>query len=171
MSQSNKTSGILLFVLIIILFVFLVLPFFRIALHSLGMPMREGFFFGPLSAFRGPAVIFIPLVIITFIWLLISIWVYNDAERNGMSGILWGLLVFFGNLIALIIYLIVRSSTSSSVVGASKKSCPQCKSPIQPDFTVCPHCGASLRNTCPKCHKNVQNNWKLCPYCGESLQQ
>ncbi|MBN1481095.1 zinc ribbon domain-containing protein [candidate division KSB1 bacterium] len=172
MSQSNKMPGVFIFLLIVILFLFLILPLFRIGLHNLGIPAGEGFFLGPLTVFRGPAMVFIPIVIITLIWLLISIWVYNDAERNGMSGILWALLVFFGNLIALIIYLIVRSSATTTTPGVvpNAKTCPQCNSPIQSDFVVCPNCGTNLRNTCPKCQKNVQKGWKVCPYCGESLQ-
>ncbi len=165
MSQS-KNSGVFIFLLIIVILILFLLPVLRFGLGSLfgiGLPF-EGFH-------GGPPLMLIPIVVITLFWILISVWVYNDAERHGMSGILWALLVFFGNLIALIIYLIVRSSTNTSnpIILPNSKACPNCKGPIQSDFVVCPNCGTSLKNTCPKCGKNVQNGWQHCPYCGKNL--
>jgi len=45
------------------------------------------------------------------LWIVVIIWVYRDAERRGMNGLLWALLVLIGNLIGLLIYLIVRTDT------------------------------------------------------------
>lgn len=165
MSQSKSAGGLLVFVILVLL-VILIFPMFRFGLaHVFGI----GF---PFEGFHGgPPMVLLPILVITLFWIFVSVWVYNDAERNGMSGILWAMLVFFGNFIALIIYLIVRSSanTSHPVVAPSSRTCPNCKGPIQPDFVVCPNCGTSLKNTCPKCKKNVQSDWQHCPYCGENL--
>ena len=38
----------------------------------------------------------------------IAFWVYKDANERGMSGVLWGILVFFFCIIALPIYLLIR---------------------------------------------------------------
>ena len=43
----------------------------------------------------------------------IAIWVYNDAEGRGMSGVLWGILTFLFCIIALPVYLIVRKPRTS----------------------------------------------------------
>jgi RNA polymerase subunit RPABC4/transcription elongation factor Spt4 len=170
MAQS-KSSGALILLVILILVIVLILPMFGFGLgHIFGI--------GPLSVripfegfHGGPPLMLIPILAITVFWILIAAWVYNDAERNGMSGILWALLVFFGNFIALIIYLIVRSGANSSnpMTVPSSKACPNCKGAIQADFVICPNCGTSLKNTCPKCEKNVQSGWQHCPYCGENL--
>ncbi|HDT11927.1 MAG TPA: hypothetical protein ENN58_04235, partial [bacterium] len=65
------------------------------------------------------------------LWIVVIVWVYRDAERRGMNGILWALLVLIGNLIGLLIYLILRSDSSlpASVgnrPGAVTKPCPGC---------------------------------------------
>ena len=45
------------------------------------------------------------------IWGLIQaglgVWVGVDANRRGLSGVLWGLLVFFTGIVGLIVYLLV----------------------------------------------------------------
>jgi RNA polymerase subunit RPABC4/transcription elongation factor Spt4 len=114
------------------------------------------------------------------VWFVVIVWVYKDAERRGMSGILWALLVFIGNLIGLLIYLIVRqdhpvccapetpkppaSATSSTL------TCPSCKKPVEKAFTYCPHCGAALQPSCKSCGKPVEAAWKVCPHCGSTLK-
>jgi hypothetical protein len=104
----------------------------------------------------------------------VIVWVYRDAERRGMNGILWALLVFIGNLIGLLIYLIVRSSNGSTdrEVPTSRPSsqiCPKCHLPLSPTYVFCPNCGYSLSSDCPKCHKPIEKDWKVCPHCGEKL--
>lgn len=42
------------------------------------------------------------------ITIALCIWVYNDAEERGMSGIGWALGVFFVCIIFLPLYLIMR---------------------------------------------------------------
>ena len=50
----------------------------------------------------------IPIAIFV-VSILIAIWVYRDAERRGMNGVLWLIVVLIANIIGLIIYLVVRS--------------------------------------------------------------
>ncbi|MGC8913391.1 MAG: hypothetical protein ACP5LE_05610 [Thermoplasmata archaeon] len=47
-------------------------------------------------------------IIWLIIWILIGIWVYKDAEKRGMGGVLWLIVVVLLGLIGLIIYLVVR---------------------------------------------------------------
>ena len=52
-------------------------------------------------------IVLIPVIIT----VLIAVWVYKDATKRGMSGILWVIVVIFvPYFIGLIIYLIVRRS-------------------------------------------------------------
>ena len=142
----------------------------RSTVHGLGPISFEPFFGGALVIF----------------WILVLFWVYRDAERRGMSGVLWALLVFIGNLIGLIIYLIVRNDnrTAPAALGAPAgpagkpvaaepccpPTCPACGKPADAKHAFCPSCGGSLRPVCPRCSKPVEPAWRACAHCGEKLK-
>jgi hypothetical protein len=113
----------------------------------------------------------VPLLIMSVLWAAVALWTYYDAERRGMSGLLWGLLVFFGSIVGLIIYLIVRSTSGpeTDLVPAHTAKCPSCAKPVQSAFVACPHCGTSLSKKCGHCGKQAEPDWRVCPYCGESI--
>jgi len=52
------------------------------------------------------------------IWLVVAIllcvWVYRDAQRRGMNGALWLIIVIIAGIIGLIIYLIVRQDKTAA---------------------------------------------------------
>jgi RNA polymerase subunit RPABC4/transcription elongation factor Spt4 len=134
------------------------------ALHSVN--------FWPNKFFRS-----IPTTLFSLTWLIlwicVIVWVYRDAERRGMNGILWGLLVFIGNIIGLLIYLIVRSDNVSSQSDPPivHTKCPECSIPVADKYAFCPHCGASMAGpVCPDCGRSVEKDWKACPYCGKTLK-
>ncbi|MEJ2244813.1 MAG: zinc ribbon domain-containing protein [Acidobacteriota bacterium] len=109
------------------------------------------------------------------LWIAVTLWVYSDAEQRNMNGVLWGLLVFVGNIIGLLIYLIVRnegtsySVSSPSVSVPESNPCPSCRAEVQAGFAFCPQCGSKMKGECQKCKKPVSNEWQLCPFCGERL--
>ena len=128
-------------------------------------------------------------LLFVIIWLAVILWVYKDAERRRMSGLLWALLVFIGNLIGLLIYLIIRQDhpiceepagsaglpqssqpTRPEAAGEKPLTCPACNKTVEPGFVYCPHCGASLQKTCPSCGKLKEKDWKVCPHCGTPFQ-
>ena len=102
----------------------------------------EGLLFGIGSLTCG-----IIIVIWIVVWLVLAIWVYKDAEKHSMSGILWALIVFFLGLIGLIIYLVIRSSHKGPQQSGqgSGRVCPSCGRPIPMDAQVCPYCGKDFR--------------------------
>lgn len=107
------------------------------------------------------------------LWIAVIVWVYRDAERRGMNGILWGLLVFIGNIIGLLIYLIVRSDNvpARSEPPVEYTKCPECSTPVSPKYAFCPHCGASMAGpVCPECKKSIEKDWQACPHCGKKLK-
>ena len=113
----------------------------------------------------------IPLLIMTFIWLAVIIWVYRDAQKRGMNGVLWALLVFLGSIVGLIIYLIVRTEPGTRPVnGAVKEACSCCGKDVAAGFVFCPHCGSRAKPVCPSCQKPVDKSWKACPYCGTVIK-
>jgi hypothetical protein len=105
------------------------------------------------------------------LWIVVIVWVYRDAERRGMNGVLWALLVFIGSIIGLLIYLIVRSDVlPASQRNQATQVCPECNQEIGRDYAFCPHCGKKLKGeVCPACGEPVEPNWKVCASCGKKL--
>ena len=91
-----------------------------------------------------PFVILIPLAFFA-IGILILFWVYQDAESRGMNGILWAIIVFFLNIIGLILYLIVRESPPGAAFGKRiTRVCPKCGQVLDETAKFCPRCGKEL---------------------------
>ncbi len=191
-AQSGKMTALVVLVLFLLIMAFFLTP---LVLAPLGVfsGMARGFHHITVNGFDflgfRPWVPFVPLWSVSFVflivWIAVIIWVYKDAERRGMSGLLWALLVFIGNLIGLLIYLIVRQDHplreeqggGGSVPPAAAPSpvattteCPVCHKPVETSFVFCPHCGASLQAGCKSCGKQVDPAWKACPHCGAPLK-
>lgn len=189
-ARSGKMTALAVFILVVLFLAFVLTPF---ALAPLGvvLGLSRGFHNISISGFDfKPWFPFVPLWSLSFlfllIWIGVIVWVYKDAEERKMSGVLWALLVFIGNLIGLIIYLIIRqdhpvgsepaSSTPPSppppLEGSGKKllTCPACQKAVEPSFVYCPHCGAKLQPACRACGKSVDAEWKVCPHCGAQLK-
>jgi hypothetical protein len=185
-SNNGKTIALVIIIVILALFAFRSIFFFlpfgilpgisRTAGHM--GPSISGWFHESGWIGRIPLLVLPAALII--LWGAVLIWVYRDAEKRGMSGILWLLLVLVGNIIGLLVYAIVRSETAlgrrngsgggatAPPAGAEAK-CPHCGKPVAAEYAFCPHCGKSLKTTCPACGKPVDPSWKACPACGTSL--
>jgi hypothetical protein len=175
--MTASTGRTLAFTILVIAFLLLAVRMTPLILAPLGIFPRmtrvfrdtvpDGSFFPHWFAGWGipAAVMGLSLIIL---WVCVIAWVYRDAERRKMSGPLWALLVFFGNLIGLLIYLIVRSDHPAAE-AAPPAPCPSCQKPVTAGYAFCPHCGAALRTVCPGCAKPVEKDWKACPYCGKKL--
>jgi hypothetical protein len=183
-SNNGKSMALVIIIVILALFafrsIFFVLPFgifpgIARSVGGAGHSLRGWFDgFGPLASLP---LIVLPVALI-ILWGAVLIWVYRDAEKRGMSGILWLLLVLIGNVIGLLIYAIVRSETpvkrrqEGATAGAAccaPEKCPGCGNALGKDYVFCPFCGKSLRKTCPACGKPVEGSWKACPACGANL--
>lgn len=107
---------------------------------------------------------FIPIFLLSLaLPILIGVYVYRDANKRGMNGVLWMLVAILApTFIGLIIYLLVRSNYSDM-------NCPACGTRVTETYMVCPNCGTKLRPTCPNCATPVQPEWKVCPQCAEPL--
>ncbi|MGH7899871.1 MAG: ATPase, T2SS/T4P/T4SS family [Candidatus Binatia bacterium] len=46
--------------------------------------------------------------------------------------------------------------------------CPECASPIEENFSVCPYCLCQLRLPCRSCGATLKKEWKSCPFCEPS---
>jgi len=186
----GKISALVMLVLVMVFLAFVMTPLILAPLGiftGVARGTREVFFNGWHHI---PWFPFVPVwslsLLFVIIWLAVILWVYKDAERRRMSGLLWALLVFIGNLIGLLIYLIVRQDhpVCDELAGAATPSppappgttgkklatCPACQKPVETGFVYCPHCGASLQKTCPSCGKLKETDWKVCPHCGTQLK-
>ncbi len=113
------------------------------------------------------SLIVIPVYIVIFVGVpvLIGVYVYHDAVQRGMNAILWTLLaVLAPAFIGFIIYLLVRS-------GYSDLKCPNCAATVTEQFTVCPVCGAKLKDSCPNCNFPTEPGWTVCPKCASPLPE
>ena len=108
---------------------------------------------------------FIGVIIIIFMlyWILLALWVFVDARGRHFKPALWGVFTLFGNIIAWIVYMMVRPEI------AKPRSCPVCAVPIQRDFVVCPSCATKLTPCCPSCSKPLDATWRVCPYCATPI--
>jgi len=181
-ASTGKTFGLIFVVLIILaagarLTPLVVAPFgifsslnraISSTVHGLGR-------YGVESVFGWALVVF---------WILVLFWVYRDAERRGMTGGLWALLVLVGNLIGLIIYLIVRNEgRSAQGPAAASATSATTKPPLGAELTRPPFAAESTGSTppppapesagppaCSKCGKPADPKHAFCPFCGESLR-
>jgi ribosomal protein L40E/H+/Cl- antiporter ClcA len=95
--------------------------------------------------------------------IYILYWVYKDANKRDMEGIVWLLVVFFLSLIGLFIYLLVRKPLPSEekekppeVVPPkveiqpaqpkieAKKFCPMCGAELPAEAQFCSSCGSKI---------------------------
>jgi hypothetical protein len=189
---SGKMTTLVILVLFLLIIAFFLTP---LVLAPLGVftGMARGLHHVTVNGFDflgfRPWFPFVPLwsvsFVFLFVWIAVIIWVYKDAERRRMSGLLWALLVFIGNLIGLLIYLIVRQDhplreeqgtaspgppATAPPVEIKAAVCPSCQKPVEKGFAYCPHCGASLQPVCKSCGKPADSAWKVCPHCGAQLK-
>jgi uncharacterized membrane protein YhaH (DUF805 family) len=79
--------------------------------------------------------LFIPILFLA-LSIALLVWVARDAKSRGMdSAVLWMLLVFFTNIVGLIIYLLSRPQ-------GNLVPCPNCHNKRLQTSVKCPHCGA-----------------------------
>ena len=176
-AEKSNAAGLVVLVIVIVIAFMFITPFFpfscsRVFLHD---------FMGMDRTIIGPGMMLtttnlarvLPLLFMLVLWGAVALWVYHDAERRGQSGLLWGLFVFVGNIIGLIVYLIVRVSSpeaSQGKTGVTMK-CPGCSGTIRSTYVACPYCGVKLGRNCDACGKRVEAGWKACPYCGKLLDE
>ena len=174
-TSTGKTIGLILLVIIILALAWRITPlivgpfgFFSGALHMLGRQGGGTIHFGPSLLSLSNSMLSLALLII---WIFVIVWVYRDAERRGMNGVLWAPLVLIGNIIGLLIYLIVRSDSIPALkAGHETQACPSCQKQVDAAFVFCPYCAARLHAVCPECGKPTEENWKACPHCGKKLK-
>ena len=172
-NSTEKTIGLIALVIIV---VFLLLNFTSVFLYFMPRTfnmMERSVGIGSIHFLPKYITLGLIPIVLIFLWLFVIIWVYRDAERRKMSGVLWALFVLVGNIIGLLIYLIVRNDSlpARQIDQAATQPCPSCEKKVQQDFEFCPNCGIKLRVTCQSCGKPTTAGWKVCPYCEAKLDK
>jgi len=106
--------------------------------------------------------------------VFLSFWVFVDARKRAHAHpALWAVLTLLGNVVAWLIYMMIRPDMAVGASGlpAPKGACPMCGARLRNDFVVCPVCGILLRNKCAVCHRPLENDWNFCPYCAAAIVQ
>jgi hypothetical protein len=180
MTQGSGTNKVLVVLGLVVVFaaIAMFLGAFGISIHRL----MWGPFGGDHHWLRvGP--VFGLLGFGTLLQIVLAFWVGMDANRRGMNGLLWGLLVLFTFVVGLLVYLIVAQTagngqkeqlasggaTSAVPATVAGPSCGSCGEQVEAGFRVCPFCGAALAGACPSCAKPTEAGWKVCPYCSTAL--
>lgn len=187
MSERTGTNKVL-----VVLGLFVVFLTIAMFLGAFGLSFRS-VMWGPLGGDHhhwlriGP--VFGLLGLGTILQIVLAFWVGMDANRRGMNGLLWGLLVLFTFVVGLLVYLIVAqtggngvkeqvvaegatSAVPATVARAGEhdaRACGQCGGKVEAGFKVCPFCGSALAAGCPSCAKPIETGWKVCPYCSTAL--
>ena len=55
---------------------------------------------------------------------------------------------------------------------AGDGACPVCAHAVQPEFALCPWCGAKLGlPSCSGCGRGLEHGWRVCPDCGTTAEE
>jgi len=99
------------------------------------------------GSYSSDSMIWFPFVIIGLyialfvVWILVAIWVYKDAKkRKADNPVLWLIIVIFGGLIGILIWLAIRPPIGGRQPYSDRR-CPNCGRGIPLDARICPYCG------------------------------
>lgn len=115
-------------------------------------------------------------------WLALAYWVHRDARRRIDDPFLIGVATILGLVppyLGPVVYLLFRPAETLDDVRSrraelraleqqltqARPTCPECSSPIEPDYFACPVCATRLRQPCAHCDAPLEPLWQVCPYC------
>lgn len=93
-------------------------------------------------------------------WILLALYVYEQARKSNLNPTLWGLITLCTNLIGLLVFLIYKQNV---------KTCQYCGYPQ--NSVYCVNCGKKIKKTCPKCGAGINPSDVYCNKCGEPLNK
>ena len=94
-------------------------------------------------------------------WIIIALWVYQNAQRSKLSAPVWGIIVLFTNLAGVLVYLIYKHVNGVCVFCGA----------VQPrENTFCTACGNKIGKVCAKCGHSIKMTDNYCPKCGSKTE-
>lgn len=90
-------------------------------------------------------------------WIIVALWVYQNAEKSRLSAPVWGIITLFTNIAGVFVYLIYKHINGI---------CGFCGAVQSKGNVFCTFCGKKIGITCPECGHSLKQNDNYCPKCG-----
>ena len=94
-------------------------------------------------------------------WIIIAMWVYQNAARSKLCAPAWGIVTLFTNLAGVLVYVIYKSIN---------KVCPFCGAVQSAANLFCTCCGKKIGASCENCGHALRNEDNYCPKCGNKVK-
>lgn len=69
--------------------------------------------------------------------VFLCLWIHRDAKNHGVDATLWTVVVFFTNILGIILYFAIGRKQT-------KTKCPRCFQNVDPNSPICTSCGQQL---------------------------
>lgn len=93
-------------------------------------------------------------------WVLLALWVYQNAGKSKLNAVLWGIITLFTNLAGLFIYLIYKQNN---------QICFKCGAVQNKSNIYCTYCGTKISQTCKNCDSIIDEGDSFCNQCGNKI--
>lgn len=103
----------------------------------------------------------IVMLLFMIYWIIIALWVYQNAKKSKLSAPVWGIITLFTNLLGVLLYVIYK--TTNGV-------CAYCGAILQRGGVFCTYCGHKNGVTCEKCGSPIPPSGCYCPKCGNKIK-
>lgn len=111
--------------------------------------------FGIVSLKAAASVI---MLLFMIYWIIIALWVFQDARKSKLNAPVWGIVALFTNLAGALVYLIYKNINCV---------CSFCGAVLPRGSVFCSACGKKIGTLCPKCGHSLKQTDKYCPKCGQ----
>lgn len=120
-------------------------------------------------------------------WIASILWVRRDIQSrttDPVSHLIGVAIAVVFPIVGLPIYFIVRP-TDTLMAAYDRQleqeallaelqtvsACPNCRRPVQDEFTVCAFCATPVNLGCIRCGHQLRLPWRFCPYCATPRAQ
>lgn len=90
-------------------------------------------------------------------WIIVAIWVYQNAMKSRLCAPVWGIITLFTNIAGVIVYVAFKHINNV---------CPLCGTVQARENIFCTECGSRIGVTCSKCGHSLKSGDTFCPKCG-----
>lgn len=94
-------------------------------------------------------------------WVLLALWVYQNAAKAKLYPLFWGVIVLFTNIAGLIVYQLYKRGNAT---------CPNCGASQSKNHLFCTSCGIKMSDICENCGAHISKRDAYCPNCGMKIK-
>lgn len=103
----------------------------------------------------------IAMLLFMIYWIIIALWVYQNARKSRLYAPVWGIVTLFTNIGGVLIYVIYKNINSV---------CAFCGTVQSKTNLFCIHCGKKIGVSCPECGHTISLRGNYCPKCGHKTR-